>query len=222
MLKERRNGMDIILLGPPGSGKGTQAKMIADKYKVKHISTGDILRENVRNGTSLGVEAKKFMDAGMLVPDSLLIDIIKDRLAKPDVKAGWMLDGYPRTTPQAEALDKILPALGQKIDVVLNVDVPDAELIKRVTGRRMCKCGTTYHVQFNPPKVAGKCDACGADLYQRQDDTEATVKQRLDAYHKQTQPLIDFYTKRGIVANINGTGDIKAIFGNIAKVLDKL
>jgi adenylate kinase len=213
--------MDIILLGPPGSGKGTQAKMIADKYKVKHISTGDILRENVRNGTPLGVEAKKFMDAGKLVPDSLLIDIIKDRLAKPDVKAGWMLDGYPRTIPQAEALDKILPSLGQKIDVVLNVDVPDQELIKRVTGRRMCKCGTTYHVQFNPPKVAGKCDACGADLYQRQDDTEETVKQRLDAYHKQTQPLIDFYTKRGIVANINGTGDIKAIFGNITKVLDK-
>jgi adenylate kinase len=213
--------MDIILLGPPGSGKGTQAKMIADKYKVKHISTGDILRENVRNGTPLGVEAKKFMDAGKLVPDSLLIDIIKDRLAKPDVKAGWMLDGYPRTIPQAEALDKILPSLGQKIDVVLNVDVPDQELIKRVTGRRMCKCGTTYHVQFNPPKAAGKCDACGADLYQRQDDTEETVKQRLDAYHKQTQPLIDFYTKRGIVANINGTGDIKAIFGNITKVLDK-
>ena len=213
--------MDIILLGPPGSGKGTQAKMIADKYKVKHISTGDILRENVRNGTPLGVEAKKFMDAGKLVPDSLLIDIIKDRLAKPDVKAGWMLDGYPRTIPQAEALDKILPSLGQKIDVVLNVDVPDQELIKRVTGRRMCKCGTTYHVQFNPPKAAGKCDACGADLYQRQDDTEETVKQRLDAYHKQTQPLIDFYTKRGIVANINGIGDIKAIFGNITKVLDK-
>ena len=214
--------MDIILLGPPGSGKGTQAKMIAEKYKVKHISTGDILRENVRNGTPLGVEAKKFMDSGKLVPDSLLIDIIKDRLAKPDVKAGWMLDGYPRTIPQAEALDKILPGLGQKIDVVLNVDVPDAELIKRVTGRRMCKCGTTYHVQFNPPKVAGKCDACGADLYQRQDDTEATVKERLSAYHAQTQPLIDFYNKRGIVANINGTGDIKAIFGNIAKALDKI
>ena len=214
--------MDIILLGPPGSGKGTQAKMIAEKYKLKHISTGDILRENVRNGTPLGVEAKKFMDAGKLVPDSLLIDIIKDRLAKPDVKAGWMLDGYPRTIPQAEALDKILPGLGQKIDVVLNVDVPDAELIKRVTGRRMCKCGTTYHVQFNPPKVAGKCDACGADLYQRADDTEATVKERLQAYHAQTQPLIDFYNKRGIVANINGTGDIKAIFGNIAKALDKI
>jgi len=214
--------MDIILLGPPGSGKGTQAKMIADKYKVKHISTGDILRENVRNGTPLGTEAKKFMDAGKLVPDTLLIDIIKDRLAKPDVKAGWMLDGYPRTIPQAEALDKILPSLGQKIDVVLNVDVPDQELIKRVTGRRMCKCGTTYHVQFNPPKVAGKCDACGADLYQRQDDTEETVKQRLQAYHTQTQPLIDYYTKRGIVATVLGVGDIKAIFDKITKVLDKI
>jgi adenylate kinase len=154
--ENRRYVMDIILLGPPGSGKGTQAKMIADKYKVKHVSTGDILRENVRNGTPLGVEAKKYMDAGKLVPDTLLIDIIKDRLAKPDVKAGWMLDGFPRTMPQAEALDKILPALGQKIDVVLNIDVPDQELIKRVTGRRMCKCGTTYHVQFNPPKVPGK------------------------------------------------------------------
>ncbi len=151
--------MNIILLGPPGSGKGTQAKMIADKYKVTHVSTGDILRENVRSGTPLGVEAKKFMDAGKLVPDALLIDIIKDRLAKDDVKGGWMLDGFPRTMPQAEALDKILPALGQKIDVVLNIDVPDEELVKRVTGRRMCKCGTTYHVQFNPPKVEGKCDA---------------------------------------------------------------
>lgn len=214
--------MDIILLGPPGSGKGTQAKMIADKYHVKHVSTGDILRENVRNNTPLGVEAKKYMDAGKLVPDSLLISIIKDRLAKPDVKNGWMLDGYPRTIPQAEALDAILPSLGQKIDVVLNIDVPDAELIKRVTGRRMCKCGTTYHVQFNPPKVAGKCDACGADLYQRQDDTEATVKQRLQAYHTQTQPLIDFYAKRGIVANINGAGDIKEIFNNVTKALDKI
>ncbi|HOT06157.1 MAG: Adenylate kinase [Methanosaeta sp. PtaB.Bin039] len=214
--------MDIILLGPPGSGKGTQAKMIADKYRVKHISTGDILRENVRNGTPLGVEAKKFMDAGKLVPDSLLIDIIKDRLAKDDVKGGWMLDGYPRTIPQAEALDKILPSLGQKIDVVLNIDVPDAELIKRVTGRRMCKCGTTYHVTFNPPKTAGKCDACGADLYQRQDDTEETVKQRLEAYHAQTQPLIDYYNKRKLVATVLGVGDIKAIFGEIAKVLDKI
>ena len=214
--------MNIVLLGPPGSGKGTQAKMIAEKYGVVHISTGDILRENVRNGTALGVEAKKFMEAGKLVPDSLLIDIIKDRLAKDDVKGGWMLDGYPRTMPQAEAMDKILPNLGQKIDVVLNIDVPDAELVKRVTGRRMCKCGATYHVQFNPPKVAGKCDACGGELYQRADDNEETVKERLQAYHAQTQPLIDYYEKRGIVATVLGVGDIKEIFGKVAEALDKI
>ncbi|HNU39473.1 MAG TPA: adenylate kinase [Methanothrix sp.] len=214
--------MNIILIGPPGSGKGTQAKMIVDRYKVLHVSTGDILRENVRNGTPLGVEAKKFMDAGKLVPDALLIDIIKDRLAKDDVKGGWMLDGYPRTIPQAEALDKILPALGQKIDVVLNIDVPDEELVKRVTGRRMCKCGATYHVSFNKPKVEGKCDACGGELYQRADDTEETVKQRLNAYHAQTQPLIDYYNKRGIVATVLGVGDIKAIFDKVAAALDKV
>jgi len=214
--------MNIVLLGPPGSGKGTQAKMIAEKYGVVHISTGDILRENVRNGTALGVEAKKFMEAGKLVPDSLLIDIIKDRLAKDDVKNGWMLDGYPRTMPQAEAMDKILPNLGQKIDVVLNIDVPDEELVKRVTGRRMCKCGATYHVQFNPPKVEGKCDACGGELYQRADDTEETVKERVQAYHAQTQPLIDYYDKRGIVATVLGVGDIKAIFGKVAEALDKI
>ncbi len=214
--------MDIILIGPPGSGKGTQAKMIVDKYNVLHVSTGDILRENVRNGTPLGVEAKNFMDAGKLVPDTLLIDIIKDRLAKDDVKGGWMLDGFPRTMPQAEALDKILPTLGQKIDVVLNIDVPDAELVKRVTGRRMCKCGATYHELFNKPKVAGKCDACGGELYQRADDNEATVKQRLQAYHAQTQPLIDYYNKRGIVATVLGVGDIKTIFGEVVKALDKI
>ncbi len=214
--------MNIVLLGPPGSGKGTQAKMIAEKYGVVHISTGDILRENVRNNTPLGVEAKKYMEAGKLVPDSLLIDIIKDRRAKDDVKGGWMLDGYPRTMPQAEAMDKILPNLGQKIDVVLNIDVPDAELVKRVTGRRMCKCGATYHVQFNPPKVAGKCDACGGELYQRADDTEETVKERLQAYHAQAQPLIDYYDKKGIVVTVLGVGDIKEIFGKIAEALDKI
>jgi adenylate kinase len=220
--ENRRNGMNIILLGPPGSGKGTQAKMIADKYNIKHISTGDILRENVRNGTPLGKEAKKFMDAGQLVPDTVLIDIIKDRLAKPDVKDGWMLDGYPRTIPQADALEKILPSLKQKMNVVLNVDVPDNELVGRLSGRRMCKCGVSYHLQFNPPKKEGVCDVCGGSLYHRDDDKAEAITKRLDAYHKQTQPLIDYYTKKGVIANINGTGDIKAIFGEIVKVLDKI
>ena len=210
--------MNIILLGPPGSGKSTQAKMIADKYKVTHISTGDILREHVRNGTPLGVEAQKFMDAGKLVPDALLIDIIEDRLAKEDIEGGWILDGFPRTMPQAEALDKILRARGQKIEVVLNIDVPDEELVKRIIGRRN----------------------------QRQDDTEATAKQRLQVYHAQTSPLIDYYSmpsiscrpaatfiaqtqrhpidynKRSIVTTVLGVGDINAVFGEIVKVLDKI
>ncbi|MDD1757772.1 MAG: adenylate kinase [Methanotrichaceae archaeon] len=214
--------MNIVLLGPPGSGKGTQAKMIADKYKVKHISTGDILRENVRNGTPLGKEAKKYMDAGKLVPDTVLIDIIKDRLAKPDVKNGWMLDGYPRTIPQAEAMEKIMPTLGQKLNVVLNIDVPDNELVERLSGRRMCKCGTSYHIQFNPPKEAGKCDVCHGDLYHRDDDKAEAIMKRLETYHNQTQPLIDYYSKKGIIANIKGSGDIQQIFTEISKVLDKL
>jgi len=213
--------MDIILLGPPGSGKGTQAKMIADKYHVKHISTGDILRENVRNGTPLGKEADSYMKKGQLVPDQLLVNIIKDRLAQPDVKGGWMLDGYPRTIPQAEALEKMLPSLGQKIDVVLNIDVPDNELVGRLSGRRMCKCGVSYHLQFNPPKAPGKCDVCGGELYHRSDDQAEAIMKRLDAYHKQTQPLIDYYTKKGVIANISGSGDIKQIFVEISKALDK-
>ncbi len=214
--------MNIVLLGPPGSGKGTQAKMIADKYKVKHISTGDILRENVRNDTPLGKEAKKFMDAGKLVPDTLLIDIIKDRLAKPDVKNGWMLDGYPRTIPQAEAMEKIMPSLGQKLNVVLNIDVPDNELVDRLSGRRMCKCGASYHIQFNPPKVPGKCDVCHGDLYHRDDDKAEAILKRLETYHNQTQPLIDYYSKKGLIADIKGTGNIQEISAEISKVLDKL
>jgi len=213
--------MNIVLLGPPGSGKGTQAKMIADKYKVKHISTGDILRENVRNGTPLGKEAKKYMDAGRLVPDTVLIDIIKDRLAKPDVKNGWMLDGYPRTIPQAEAMEKIMPTLGQKLNVVLNIDVPDNELVDRLSGRRMCKCGASYHIKFNPPKEAGKCDLCHGELYHRDDDKAEAIMKRLETYHNQTQPLIDYYSKKGVIANIKGSGDIQQIFAEISKVLDK-
>ena len=187
----------------------------------EHISTGDVLRENVRNETPLGVEATKFMNAGKLVPDALLIDIIKDRLSRDDVKGGWMLDGYPRTIAQAEVLDKILSDIGEKIGVVLYISVPDDEMIKRVTGRRMCKCGASYHIEFNPPKVPGKCDACGGDLYQRADDTEAVVEQRLQSYHNQTQPLIDYYNKRGIVATVLGVGDINAIFDEVIVVLDR-
>lgn len=214
--------MNIVLLGPPGSGKGTQAKMIAEKYGVVHISTGDILRENVRNSTDLGKEAKRYMDAGQLVPDELLISIIKDRLAKPDVAGGYMLDGYPRTTPQAEAMDKILPELGQKIDVVLNIAVPDAELVKRLSGRRMCKCGVSYHLQFNKPKKEGICDVCGDELYHRDDDKEAAILNRLEVYKTQTQPLIDYYNTRGIIANVNGAGEIPEIFGGISEALDKI
>ncbi|MHC1594266.1 MAG: adenylate kinase [Methanotrichaceae archaeon] len=214
--------MNIVLLGPPGSGKGTQAKMIAEKYGVVHISTGDILRENVRGGTDLGKEAKTYMDAGKLVPDELLINIIKDRLAKPDVAGGYMLDGYPRTTPQAEAMDKILPELGQKIDVVVNIDVPDDELVKRLSGRRMCQCGVSYHLKFNPPKKEGICDVCGGELYHRDDDKEEAILNRLEVYKTQTQPLIDYYNKAGIIASINGAGEIAEIFDEIAVSLDKL
>ncbi len=214
--------MNIVLLGPPGSGKGTQAKKIAAKYSIIHISTGDILRENVRNGTDLGTEAKKYMDAGQLVPDELLISIIKDRLAQPDVTGGYMLDGYPRTYPQAEALDKMLPDLGQKIDVVVNIDVPDDELVKRLSGRRMCKCGVSYHLQFNPPKKEGVCDVCGGELYHRDDDREAAILNRLEVYKNLTQPLIDYYNKAGIIADINGAGQIDEIFAEIVTALDKI
>ena len=214
--------MNIVLLGPPGSGKGTQAQMIAEKYGVVHISTGDILRENVRGGTDLGKEAKTYMDAGKLVPDELLINIIKDRLAKPDVAGGYMLDGYPRTTPQAEAMDKILPELGQKIDVVVNINVPDDELVKRLGGRRMCQCGVSYHLKFNPPKKEGICDVCGGELYHRGDDKEEAILNRLEVYKTQTQPLIDYYNTAGIIASINGAGEITEIFDEIAVSLDKL
>ena len=214
--------MNIVLFGPPGSGKGTQAKMLAEKYGAPHISTGDILRENLKNKTKLGLEAKSYMDKGELVPDDVLIGIIKDRLAQPDCALGFLLDGYPRTLPQADALSKILNELGKKLDVVLNIDVPDVELIKRLAGRRMCVCGASYHILFNPPKQDGICDLCGNKLYHRDDDKEEAIINRLDVYKNQTQPLIDHYTKEGVMLTINGVANISEVFAEICRLLDNL
>jgi adenylate kinase len=214
--------VNLVLLGAPGAGKGTQAKMLAGKYGILHISTGDILRENVSNNTELGKKAKEYMDKGELVPDTVLIDIIKDRLSKPDTDNGFLLDGYPRTIPQAVALDYIFGQLGKKLDVVIDIKVPDDELVARLAGRRMCKCGASYHVKFNPPKRDGICDVCSGELYQRDDDTESSVKTRLVAYYNQTHPLIDYYTDKGLLRTVSGTGDIGDIFGEITVVIDKI
>lgn len=213
--------MNIILLGPPGAGKGTQAKKISENCSIPHISTGDILRENISNNTPLGLKAKSYMSRGELVPDELLITIIKDRLSRSDCSGGFLLDGYPRTIPQADALQMILTESGRKLDVVLNIDVDDEELIKRLSGRRMCACGTSYHVDFNPPEKEGFCDTCKGKLYQREDDRAEAIKNRLIVYKKQTEPLINYYTKKAILRRIDGNKDISAIFEDIKKVLEK-
>lgn len=212
--------MKIIMLGAPGAGKGTQAKMIADKYHVPHISTGDIFRANIKNGTQLGMEAKKYMDQGLLVPDELTVKILLDRVAKDDCQNGYVLDGFPRTIPQAEVLDKALSELDDKIDFAINVDVPDENIIRRMGGRRAClSCGATYHVEHIPPKKEGICDACGKELVLRDDDKPETVGNRLDVYHKQTQPLIDFYNAKGILKTVDGTADMKDVFAAIVSIL---
>ncbi len=214
--------VNLVLLGAPGAGKGTQAKMLAGKYGILHISTGDILRENVSNNTELGKKAKEYMDKGELVPDTVLIDIIKDRLSRPDTDNGFLLDGYPRTIPQAVALDNIFGQLGKRLDAVIDIKVPDDELVARLAGRRMCKCGASYHVIFNPPKKDGICDVCSGELYQRDDDTESSVKTRLVAYYNQTHPLIDYYTDKRLLHTVSGTGGIEDIFGEITIVIDKI
>ena len=212
--------MKIIMLGAPGAGKGTQAKMIAEKYQVPHISTGDIFRANIKNGTELGVEAKKYIDQGMLVPDELTVKILLDRVAEPDCVNGYVLDGFPRTIPQAEVLDEALKALGDKIDYAINVDVPDENIVKRMSGRRAClACGATYHVEHIPPKAEGICDKCGQELVLRDDDKAETVMKRLEVYHNQTQPLIDFYSEQGILKNVDGTVDMKEVFAAITAIL---
>lgn len=212
--------MKIIMLGAPGAGKGTQAKMIADKYGVPHVSTGDIFRANIKNGTELGMEAKKYMDQGLLVPDELTVKILLDRVSQPDCKNGYVLDGFPRTIPQAEVLDKALAELGESIDYAIDVDVPDENIVKRMSGRRACvSCGATYHVVHVPPKKEGICDRCGSELILRDDDKPETVKNRLDVYHKQTQPLIDFYTKKGVLKKVDGTVDMQDVFKAIVAIL---
>jgi adenylate kinase len=214
--------MNLILLGGPGAGKGTQAKKLIEKYRIPQISTGDILRAAVKEGTEMGRKAKEYMDAGKLVPDAVVIGIIKDRLAQPDAKKGFILDGFPRTVPQAEALDKVLAGLGGGIDHVVSIDVDEEALVTRLTGRRTCKnaaCGQMFHIKFNPPKREGVCDKCGGALYQRDDDNEATVRSRLATYNEATRPLIDYYTKKGLVRPIAGVGSIDDIFNKIVTIL---
>ena len=212
--------MKIIMLGAPGAGKGTQAKMIADKYGVPHISTGDIFRANIKNGTELGMEAKKYMDQGLLVPDELTVRNLLDRVAQDDCKNGYVLDGFPRTIPQAEVLDSELTKLGDHIDYAINVDVPDENIVKRMSGRRAClTCGATYHIEHVPPKKEGICDVCGSELVLRDDDKPETVKNRLNVYHEQTQPLIDFYTEKGVLKTVDGTVPMEEVFAAITAIL---
>lgn len=213
--------MKIIMLGAPGAGKGTQAKMIAEKYKIPHVSTGDIFRMNIKNGTELGMEAKKYMDQGLLVPDELTVRILLDRVAKEDCKDGYVLDGFPRTIPQAEVLEDALNKLGDKIDYAIDVEVPDENIIRRMGGRRAClSCGATYHIEHVPPKKEGVCDECGQPLVLRDDDKPETVQNRLRVYQEQTQPLIEFYTERNVLKTVDGTQDMQDVFNAIVEILN--
>lgn len=212
--------MKIIMLGAPGAGKGTQAKKIAAKYGIPHISTGDIFRANIKNGTELGKKAKTYMDQGLLVPDELVVDLVVDRVKQEDCKDGYVLDGFPRTIPQAEALGKELTDLGEKVDYAIDVDVPDENIVRRMSGRRACVgCGATYHLEYAPTQAEGVCDVCGKELILRDDDKPETVTKRLNVYHEQTQPLIDYYKKAGILKTVDGTADIEDVFQAIAEIL---
>lgn len=212
--------MKIIMLGAPGAGKGTQAKKIADKYHVPHISTGDIFRANIKEGTELGKKAKAYMDQGLLVPDELTLELVMDRFTNPDCADGYVLDGFPRTIPQAEALTEALEKKGEAIDYAVNVEVPDDNIISRMSGRRAClACGSTYHIVYAPTKTEGVCDRCGEKLVLRDDDKPETVKKRLDVYHSQTQPLIEYYTGQGKLVEVDGTQDVDAVFEAIVKIL---
>ena len=210
----------IIMLGAPGAGKGTQAKQIAAKYGIPHISTGDIFRANIKNGTELGKKAKEYMDQGLLVPDELTCDLVMDRISQEDCKDGFVLDGFPRTIPQAEALDAALEKKGDKMDYAIDIEVEDENIIRRMSRRRAClNCGATYHVVTIPPKKEGICDVCGSELVLRDDDQPETVKKRLDVYHEQTQPLIDYYKKQNILKSVNGMEPMETVFANIVAIL---
>lgn len=212
--------MKIIMLGAPGAGKGTQAKKIAEKYSIPHISTGDIFRANIKNGTELGKKAKTYMDQGLLVPDELVVDLVVDRVNQEDCANGYVLDGFPRTIPQAEALDQALAALGQAMDYAINVEVPDENIVNRMSGRRACvDCGATYHIVYAPTAVENVCDKCQGGLILREDDKPETVQKRLNIYHEQTQPLIDYYTGKNILVEVDGTADINDVFGAIVNIL---
>ena len=212
--------MKIIMLGAPGAGKGTQAKKIAAKYDIPHISTGDIFRANIKNGTELGKKAKTYMDQGLLVPDELVVDLVVDRVNQEDCQKGYVLDGFPRTIPQAEALDRALANMDQKMDYAIKVEVPDENIIRRMSGRRACvDCGATYHIVYAAPKKEGVCDKCQGSLILRDDDKPETVEKRLHVYHEQTQPLIEYYTQAGILKNVDGTVDIDVVFDAVTKIL---
>ena len=212
--------MKIIMLGAPGAGKGTQAKQIAAKYEIPHISTGDIFRANIKNNTELGKKAKEYMDQGLLVPDELTCDLVMDRIANDDCAKGFVLDGFPRTIPQAEALTNALNKIGQSMDYAIDVDVPDENIVNRMSGRRAClNCGATYHIVFNPTKTEGVCDACGNETVLRDDDKPETVQKRLTVYHDQTQPLIDYYKNMNILKSVDGTKPMDEVFSDIVAIL---
>lgn len=212
--------MKIIMLGAPGAGKGTQAEKIASKYGVPHISTGDIFRANIKEGTELGKKAKTYMDQGLLVPDELVVELVADRIQQEDCANGFVLDGFPRTIPQAEALDEALAKMGEHMDYAIDVNVPDENIINRMSGRRAClECGATYHIVSIPPKVEGICDKCGSKLVLRDDDKPETVRKRLEVYHEQTQPLLDYYQKQDILRTVDGTLPMEAVFGSIVEIL---
>lgn len=212
--------MKIVMLGAPGAGKGTQAKRIAAKFSIPHISTGDIFRANIKNNTPLGAKAKSYMDKGELVPDELVIELIMDRFAQDDCVNGYVLDGFPRTIPQAEELDKALKSVNDNLDYAIDVEVPDDNIINRMSGRRACvNCGATYHIVHNPPKVENECDTCNGELILRDDDKPETVKNRLDVYHTQTEPLLKYYTEKGILYTIDGTQDMDTVFDSICKIV---